>query len=56
MLGDSKLRGLSDNTRETYLHCVSVLARHPGMSPARLGRESRATLRPLYPAPSSLIR
>src|SRR5688572_2588286 len=39
MIGDLKLRGLSDNTRETYLHCVTVFARHHGLSPARLGRE-----------------
>jgi hypothetical protein len=35
MIGDLKLCGLIDNTLETYLHCVSVFARHHGMSPAR---------------------
>jgi site-specific recombinase XerD len=39
MIGDLKLRGLSENTRETYLNCVTVFARHCGMSPAKLGRE-----------------
>jgi hypothetical protein len=39
MTGDLKLRGLSDNTRETYLHCVTVFARHHRVSPAKLGRE-----------------
>jgi integrase/recombinase XerD len=39
MVGDLRLRGLSDNTRETYLHCVTVFARHHGRSPTLLGRE-----------------
>jgi site-specific recombinase XerD len=38
MTEDLKLRGLSENTSKTYLHCISVFARYHGRSPARLGR------------------
>jgi integrase/recombinase XerD len=34
---DMVLRGLSIHTRETYLRCVGVFARHFGRSPSALG-------------------
>jgi site-specific recombinase XerD len=39
MTGDLKLRGLSKNTRETYLYCVAVFVRHHGKSPKVMGRQ-----------------
>lgn len=39
MTGDLKLRGLSSNTRTTYLNCAAVFARHYAKSPEVLGRE-----------------
>lgn len=38
MDADLRLRGLSDNTRASYLSCIRRLARHFGRSPNRLGR------------------
>jgi integrase/recombinase XerD len=34
---DMRLRNLADRTREQYLNCVTVYARHCGVSPDRLG-------------------
>ena len=36
---DMAMRGLVPNTRETYLHCVTVFVRHFGRSPCELGAE-----------------
>lgn len=38
MEGDLKLRGLSENTRKTYLRCAAKFAGHYGKSPFRMGR------------------
>ena len=38
MEGDLKLRGLGENTRETYLRCVEVYVRHYMKPPAQMGR------------------
>ncbi len=34
---DMRLRNLADSTRELYINCVAVFARHYGVSPALLG-------------------
>jgi hypothetical protein len=38
MEGDLKLKGLSPNTRKTYLLCAASFVRHYGKPPARMGR------------------
>lgn len=45
MVEDMRLRNLRERTRGQYVNCVSVYARHHGVSPARLGTpEVRAFL------------
>lgn len=38
MDGDIKLRGLSDNTRESYLRCAEGFVKHYGKSPTLMGK------------------
>lgn len=38
MEGDLKLKGLSSNTRKTYLLCAASFVRHFGKPPAKMGR------------------
>jgi integrase/recombinase XerD len=38
MEGDLKLKGLSPNTRKTYLLCAAAFVRHFGRPPAKMGR------------------
>lgn len=38
MAGDLELRGLSENTRETYLRCAEAFAKHYMKSPTQMGR------------------
>lgn len=38
MEGDLKLRGLSVNTRKTYLNCAAAFVKHCGKTPSAMGR------------------
>ena len=39
MEADLKLKGFSDNTRESYLRCAGLFARHFNVSPMKMGAE-----------------
>jgi hypothetical protein len=57
MLGDSKLRGVSDNTRETYLRLRERVRAAPRDVTCGTGASVASDAEaPLHPAPSSLIR
>ena len=53
------MRGLSDNTRSTYLHCVVMFVRHFKRSPSELGAEQirafHLHLREMKRAPSTIV-
>ena len=45
MIEDMRVRNFAPNTQETYLHQVSLFARHFGKSPDQLGPQRSALTR-----------